>query len=383
MIEASVGEDDADEQNRIGILYFHGQGVVQDSAEAVARFRRAADQGHAAAQYNLGGMYYSGNGVPQDSVAARRWFLMAAQQGHAEAQFMLGNMYRQGDGGAQDHREAEYWFRLAAEQGQSDTQPKTKAEAIEWLHHAAAQGDARAQYMLDLVHYHGSGMTQDDGQVIVVAQPANRKLYHSAVVLTAVLIASLFGYHWYREQLPAEPLQLEASNNSGLLYFYGQGVTQDYQAAVQWFQKAAEQGYAVAQFNLAGLYHDGRGVAQDNAQAASWYRRAANQGYAHAQNNLGLIYYYGQGVTQDDIEAAQWLRRAADQGHVLAQSNLAILYLYGQGVQQSDVQAYKWWQLAARYGDQEAGGWGEQLAKSMAPDQLHQAEQLVRHWRPK
>jgi len=48
-------------------------------------YRKAADQGYAAAQSNLGGMYYDGNGVLQEIVAAHMWFNIAAANGNKDA----------------------------------------------------------------------------------------------------------------------------------------------------------------------------------------------------------------------------------------------------------------------------------------------------------
>ena len=48
-------------------------------------YRRAADQGHADAQYNLGCMYAKGLGVEHDNEEARRWWHRAAEQGQEEA----------------------------------------------------------------------------------------------------------------------------------------------------------------------------------------------------------------------------------------------------------------------------------------------------------
>ena len=59
-------------------------------------------------------------------------------------------------------------------------------------------------------------------------------------------------------------------------------------------RKAAEQGYAEAQFNLGCCYDCGNGVAEDKQEAAKWYRKAAEQGYAMAQYNLGNCYYKGE-----------------------------------------------------------------------------------------
>ena len=54
--------------------------MAPDPAEAARWFRRAADQGDAAAQQNLGVMYANGDGVPQDFVAAHMWLSVAAAQ---------------------------------------------------------------------------------------------------------------------------------------------------------------------------------------------------------------------------------------------------------------------------------------------------------------
>ncbi len=62
------------------------------------------------------------------------------------------------------------------------------------------------------------------------------------------------------------------------MYANGQGVLQDYEEAVRWFRKAAEQGNAVAQNNLGVMYAAGRGVPQDYVQAHMWFNLAAARG---------------------------------------------------------------------------------------------------------
>lgn len=81
----------------------------------------------------------------------------------------------------------------------------------------------------------------------------------------------------------------------------------DYTAAEKQFRKAAEQGDASAQHNLAIMYDTGKGVPQDDAEARRWYFKAAEQGYADSQYNLSMMYYFGKGVSQDYIAAYKWL----------------------------------------------------------------------------
>ena len=51
--------------------------------------------------------------------------------------------------------------------------------------------------------------------------------------------------------------------------------------------KDAEQGDAIAQFNLGDMYYNGEGVSVDYQEAMKWYSKAAEQGLADAQSSLG------------------------------------------------------------------------------------------------
>ena len=63
-------------------------------------------------------------------------------------------------------------------------------------------------------------------------------------------------------------------------------------------EKAAEQGDAMAQLDIAFCYNNGKGVEQCYSKAAYWYEKAAEQGLPKAQHNLGFSYYNGEGVKQ-------------------------------------------------------------------------------------
>src|SRR5262245_35267276 len=101
-------------QFNLGVMYTKGEGVPQDSTEALKWYRLAAAQGVARAQFNLGVKYTKGEGVPQDFTEALKWYDLAAAQGDADAQFNLGVMYCYGHGIPQDYVQAHKWFNLAA-----------------------------------------------------------------------------------------------------------------------------------------------------------------------------------------------------------------------------------------------------------------------------
>ena len=98
--------------------------------------------------------------------------------------------------------------------------------------------------------------------------------------------------------------------------------------------------------SLAALYEEGFGVSKDVARAVHWYQLAADQGLAEAQFRLGMMTELGRGVTRNDQEAVRWYTRAAEQNYAYAQSRLGFLYLTGKGVPQDNIKAYFWLTLA-------------------------------------
>ena len=157
----------------------------------------------------------------------------------------------------------------------------------------------------------------------------------------------------------------------------------DFATALRLWKPLADQGYALAQYNLGVTYANGYGVTQDYAAAAAWYRKAADQGHASAQFNLGFMYRAGFGVTQDYAAAAEWYRKAADQGYAAAQSNLGLMYAQGFGVAQDYVQAHMWFSLAADGGSKEAIKNRDIAAEKMTLEQIMEAQKLASEWKPK
>ncbi len=83
-----------------------------------------------------------------------------------------------------------------------------------------------------------------------------------------------------------------------------------------WFRRAAEQGDAMAEFNLGLMHARGDGVTQNYHQALDWYFKAAEQGYPEAQYWVGMAYAGWQAVLPLDLSVAvKWWRQAAQQGH--------------------------------------------------------------------
>ena len=129
----------------------------------------------------------------------------------------------------------------------------------------------------------------------------------------------------------------------------------------------------------AGPYEDGVAAYErkDYVMAAKLMRVAADQGDALAQYNLGLMYANGQGVTQDYKEAVKWFRLAADQGHAKAQGNLGAMYGNAQGVRQDYVRAHMWLNISASSGNADAEANRDNVAKRMSQTQIKKAQEMA------
>jgi hypothetical protein len=91
---------------------------------------------------------------------------------------------------------------------------------------------------------------------------------------------------------------------------------------------AAGGGDSSAQLLLGALYGVGATdppVERNIAESMKWYRRAAEQGVAAAQHNLAELYANGEGVPKNDAEAYFWWNLAAAQGHEKAKTSRDIV----------------------------------------------------------
>ena len=63
------------------------------------------------------------------------------------------------------------------------------------------------------------------------------------------------------------------------------------------------------------MYATGEGVVEDDVEAVRWYRMAAEQGHAVAQYELGRMYATGMGVLKDAVRVHMWFNIAGANGH--------------------------------------------------------------------
>jgi len=109
-------------------------------------------------------------GMTPNNVKAYHLLLRAAQAGHAEAQYELALCFSFSIGTGSDQSKGHYWIRQSAEQGFDEAQHKMGnwargsgkfAESAEWYRKAAEQGHSEAQSILSNCYATGTGVPQN------------------------------------------------------------------------------------------------------------------------------------------------------------------------------------------------------------------------------
>ncbi len=130
--------------------------------------------------------------------------------------------------------------------------------------------------------------------------------------------------------------------------FYENQAHPDYEKALYWYEKSANQGYAPAQYNLAIIYEFRNRLNPEYKKSLYWLKKSVNQGYAPAQNGLGMLYSMGRGIPQDNKKALYWFTKSANNGGRMGQYNLALSYKRGDGIKQDYKKAFYWFTKSAR-----------------------------------
>lgn len=127
-----------------------------------------------------------------------------------------------------------------------------------------------------------------------------------------------------------------------------------FEEAVRWFRKAAENGSPRAAAHLGRLYRDGKGVGKDNVQSVRWLRQAVAADDPVGQLHLAYAYAFGWGVTKDMRTAREWFLKSARQGNSEAQFKYGLMAYNGWTVKQNYKTAYGWMKLSASHGNADA-----------------------------
>jgi len=136
-----------------------------------------SQNGDPIAQYYLGRMFYYGEGVEQNLAEAMKWYLLSSGQGDPDATLAIGFMYEVGDGVEISLETAIEWFKLALERGAVNAGAaiavthlydesgiyKDVSKGLEMLREHSEKGSVDAQYYLGAAYYEDKVISRDLG----------------------------------------------------------------------------------------------------------------------------------------------------------------------------------------------------------------------------
>jgi hypothetical protein len=123
---------------------------------------------------------------------------------------------------------------------------------------------------------------------------------------------------------------------SGLMRLNGLGIEKDENIAFDYFMKAAEQSYPMAEFNIGRFYMIGTGCDIDFDKAQHWLTLASDHGNDQAAYSIGYMYLKGFGVPQDYQKAISWFEIST---WPMAKHWLGNIYYFGYGVPKDENKA--------------------------------------------
>jgi hypothetical protein len=179
-LKKKASQGDVSAMYGIGEIYSEGSDEVEeDFTEAARWYRRAAEKGHANAQYKFGDALYYGRGVEEDERESAKWLRMAIRQGHENAKSEYNERLEEGrfaylfDSAEQGNGVSQYRLGHLFYHGEQG-HPVDKAQAASWLRKASAQGISEAQFLLGFMHISSDGIRQDlvEGRRLLTAAAA-------------------------------------------------------------------------------------------------------------------------------------------------------------------------------------------------------------------
>ena len=311
-----------------------------------SRLKEQAEEKNTEAQYRLSRLLIFGVGAPVDLKAAFGYAKKSAAGGYGLGHYHLGRMYRYGTGTDPDVKKSDEAFSSAA-------------QALPKLVEAK---NTEAMQALALLYYRGwGGLEQDRAKALEL----NRQGAELGDPIAAVEEADQYwdgkGTHrqrsrakrQYRKALPELMDMAEKGNRQAQLFVGNLLATtrlgsRNFSESIKWHMPGAEAGYSVMQFLIGARNQKGNGVVKNDAAAMEWYQKAADQGHPGAINNVGWMHGNGRaGGGENGEKASEMYLKAAQRGNDVSQNNIAMRLFDGSGIEQDKEKAFMWHKRSA------------------------------------
>lgn len=333
--------------------YNWGIGVTEDYEKALNMFLELTENGSEKAPRYIAMMYENGRGVGVDYAKVAEYYQLAAERGDITSQYYIGRCYEYGIGVDVDYAKAMEWYQQGASCEDSLGTDAMRAIAglyrdgkgVEQSQELAEEWDAKADNAPEHMPPHALEVAQaeENGEPDTEEPDPGDAMYEQYKdTINKATEYLMEAYELGSDQAPLCVAQA---------YYYGIGVSEDYQKAMDMFTEIVENGSNVkAGRYVAMMYENGRGVGVNYEKVPQYYQIAAESGDTTSQYYVGKCYEYGIGVDVDYEKAMEWYQLGAACGDSLGvdcMRGIGHLYEEGNGVEQSQELAEEWYEKAA------------------------------------
>lgn len=279
-----------------------GEDMTGNAKNAIKAIQKGAKTNNVLCLLTLGDCYANGTYVKAAPKKAVQYYEQVGKLGDSRGYYKAGRLYV--SGGVEGATSAALY------------------KGIEYLHLAAEMGNADAIYTL--------------GVIYEVEQYGLRD-YEKALS--------------YFQEL-ADHDNPDGLFKVGLFYELGDGgLEQDSAKAVEYYQRAADMGNAIAMCYLADFYRAGKYLPLDEEKAYELYQRAAEMGNSDGCFGVGKCLLVGSAVPADTIMAVKYIRQSAlmgngqacalmgkifEEGNILSKDMDSAIYYYHMGSKSDD-----------------------------------------------
>lgn len=331
----NMGSQDA--SYLLGDLYYYGEGVTQDYTKAAEYYEKAGQHPHAL--FSLGSLYMHGDGVAIDTDKGVALYTQSADLHNATAQHTLGYLYESGDFTAltPDLELASAWYKTACENHETRSCDALKRISIhsksfeeifeEIKQDYAAMSDSepvdliKIDQLQNLDDYEQFNLLSENIAAIIPATEAGNP---DATYLLGLLY-QLKGDDYFDEYAYGQAKSIyekaqtlgssEAIFSLGELYYYGNGIAQDYQKSLELYTSPLLKDHPEALFSIGVQYDLGEGVEQSYEKSFEYFLKASALNHNPSTFNVGYMYENGEFVDKDLTEARKWYQQSCDNNY--------------------------------------------------------------------
>ena len=302
-------------QYRLGEIYYEGLGIEQSTSRAITWLEQADKQNYLPAAYKLGTIYFYSakerkNAKEYGALLSKSiaYLTKAANANYTEAYGLLGLIYW----GLEQYDKVKKWILLALEYCKEEQEKPnlyrmlgescfrldhSDSEAYAYVEKAADAGNPDAQYLLSLFYSKGyCGVEQSDSKAFDWCKAAAENNEPAAQCTLGHLYRQGAGdvpkslrmaIVWYQKSIAQGIIKAKV----GLAHCYEE--LYKYQEAFDLMKEAAGEDIPEAQYCMGQIYETGKlNVRKNRPKAIEWYKKAADNGYDDADVKLLELGYF-------------------------------------------------------------------------------------------